>query len=528
MYRKNNSVNKPKILIITPEITYLPHGMDHDNYISAKAGGLADVSASLVSSLYNMGADVHVALPYYRQLFHMNMPDHFEKKRQAYSSHLSEERIHFAQDRVFFYRDKVYSGYACESMKISLAFQREVINNIIPSIQPDLIHCNDWMTGLIPSFARRMKIPSLFTVHNIHTQKTTIGEVENAGIDIEQFWKNLYFERTPYNYEESRYSCNPVDMLTSGIFASHFINTVSPTFLHEIVAGQHGFVPNYIKNEITNKFNAGCARGILNAPDPDENPATDPALTAHYTSQTHAKLKQENKIALQKKLGLSVNPNTPMFFWPSRLDPIQKGPQLLAEILYDFIHTYWDQQPQFVFIANGDYQSVFKNICAYHDFQHQIAVVDFDNQLSHLAYGASDFILMPSRFEPCGLPQMVGPIYGSLPIVHDTGGLHDTIQHLNSEKNTGDGFVFKFYDSTGLRWAMDQAMLFYRLPSHVKNAQITRIMDYALATFNHANTADEYIHIYEKMLQRPLVTWEEEEKNGAKKSSASKAENQTH
>ncbi|MBP1583845.1 MAG: glycogen synthase [Victivallales bacterium] len=500
---------RPKILVITPEITYLPKGIQaNSDQVSAKAGGLADVSASLVSALYAMGADVHVAIPNYRRLFHREekTPDVFEKKRSLYRTRLSEERIHLAQDRVFFYRNRVYSGYSSECMKISLAFQREVINNIIPEIQPDLIHCNDWMTGLIPAYARQMGIPSLFTVHNIHTQKTTMSEIENDGIDAAFFWKNLYFEREPYNYEESR-NTNYVDFLTSGIFASHFINTVSPTFLQEIVNGQHGFIPAYIQREIANKYHAGCALGILNAPDVEENPATDKLLEANFDEHNFTEGKRLNKLAFQKATGLDVNPEAPLFFWPSRLDPIQKGPQLLAEILYTVIHENWNLQPQFAFVANGEYQQVFHSIAQQHGFQHLIAVLDFDEKMSHCAYAASDFILMPSRFEPCGLPQMVGPIYGSLPIVHDTGGLHDTVQHLDADHDTGNGFVFKFFDHVGLHWAINEAIKFYKLPVEVRNLQISRIMTESQRAFNHLNTANAYIQIYEKMLERPLVAW---------------------
>ncbi len=500
-------LRNPKILVVTPEITYLPSGMSGTaNNYSAKAGGLADVSASLVSALFAMGADVHVAMPFYRRLFSHGAPDQLEQKRERYrDGGLSQERLHFAQDRIFFYRDKVYSGYYGESIKISLAFQREVINNIIPALQPDLIHCNDWMTGLIPSFARQRKIPSLFTVHNIHTQKTTLENIENSGIDGAEFWQYLYFENLPFNYEETRPQ-NPVDLLTSGIFAAHFINTVSPTFLLEIVNGVHdAFIPGYIRQEMANKYYAGCAKGVLNAPDPDHNPASDPALAAHYTSETHEEGKRLNKIAFQKAVGLQVDPDAPLFFWPSRLDSIQKGPQLLTDILYQFIHKNWDRQPQFAFVANGDYQSVCKRIVDQHDFHHLVAVMDFDDNLSRLGYAAADFILMPSRFEPCGLPQMIGPAYGTLPIVHDTGGLHDTVQHLDVKQNTGNGFSFNVFDSAGLHWAMNQAMDFYLLPRPEKNAQIRRIMQENPALYNHSNTANAYIEMYEQMLERPLV-----------------------
>jgi glycogen synthase len=112
---------------------------------------------------------------------------------------------------------------------------------------------------------------------------------------------------------------------------------------------------------------------------------------------------------------------------------------------------------------------------------------------------------MPSKFEPCGLPQMIGPLYGSLPIVHNTGGLHDTVTHINTAAGTGNGFVFNNHDSQGLKWAIDQAMIFHSLPGNVKSVQISRIMNEAKKSFNHSVTAQSYIKLYEKMMDRKLV-----------------------
>ncbi|MFT4641589.1 MAG: starch synthase, partial [Verrucomicrobiales bacterium] len=164
-------MSNPRILVVTPEITYLPSGMGNlAQRMNAKAGGLADVSASLVAALFEMGADVHVALPNYRRMFHMDVFNLVNKELRLYHGKLPADRIHLAEDRIFYYRDEVYSSYEEDNTKIALIFQREVINNIIPRVQPDLIHCNDWMTGLIPGLARRLGIPCLFTVHNIHSE----------------------------------------------------------------------------------------------------------------------------------------------------------------------------------------------------------------------------------------------------------------------------------------------------------------------------------------------------------------------
>jgi len=495
----------PRILIVTPEITYLPQGMGNmANRMKAKAGGLADVSASLVSALFHLGADVHVALPHYRRMFHVDVNQLISEELRIYLSHLSDNRIHLAEDRVFYYRDRVYSSYLEDSYKVSLAFQREVLNNIIPRVNPDLIHCNDWMTGLIPAMARRIGVPCLFTLHNIHTQKMTLEKVEDTGIDAAEFWRYLYYDRVPDSYEETRWS-NPVDMLTSGIFASHFINTVSPTFLEEIVDGHHSFVPGHIRREVAAKKATGCAVGILNAPDEDYDPSTDEALRQQYGPETQAEGKRANKVALQEKLGLRVDPEAPLFFWPSRLDPMQKGCQLLTDILFRMVSDYWDQHLQVAVVANGEHQRHFHEVVRFHDLHERVAVCDFDESVSRLGFAASDFMLMPSRFEPCGLPQMISQIYGSLPVVHDTGGLHDTVSQLDVTADTGTGFLFEVYDSGGLRWAVDQAMEFHARPPEVKEATVGRVMADASQRFTHNVTARQYIDIYESMLQRPLV-----------------------
>jgi ADP-glucose type glycogen/starch synthase len=499
------TTRNPRILIVTPEITYLPEGMGNlAGKMSAKAGGMADVSASLVAALHQLGADVHVALPHYRRMFHVEIGQLVSEELRRYKSHLPDERIHLAEDRCFYYRDTVYAqGEA--NVKLALAFQREVVNNIIPRVQPDLIHCNDWMTGLIPAVARREGIPCLFTVHNIHSHKLTLARIEDAGIDAAEFWMNLYYDYPPYNYEESR-ERNLIDLQASGIFGAHFINTVSPTFLNEIVNGWHSFIPDSIRNEIRNKVNAGCAAGILNAPDPTDNPATDDKIPFKYDAANHAEMKRNNKLALQHALGLEENPDVPLFFWPSRLDPVQKGPKLLTDITYRFLEKYAADGAQLAVIANGPFQQPFWDIREFHGLHRRLAVHNFDGRLSQLGFAASDFTLMPSLFEPCGLPQMQAPIYGSLAVAHNTGGLHDTVEMLNPDASTGNGFIFDTYDAGGLFWAMDQAMAFWRRPADVRAREISRIMTQSLARFTHHACAREYIHLYERMLDRPLVS----------------------
>lgn len=495
----------PRVLIVTPEVTYLPDRMGNlANCLTAKAGGLADVSAALINALFKQGADVHIALPDYRTLFKDKLAPFLERERRRIRRVVPGERVHLAQDRAFYYLNRVYSGGGLENLKLSLAFQREVINNIVPRVEPDLIHCNDWMTGLIPAMARELEIPCLFTIHNIHTVHATLSQIEDRGIDAADFWNHLYFENPPENYETS-WGHNPVDLLVSGVFAAHFVNVVSPTFLEEIVSGHHQFVSTALKTEIGNKHRNACAAGILNAPDPTYNPVSDAHLVVQYDADSLQSGKGRNKIALQNMLGLIEDEDAPVLFWPSRLDPNQKGCKLLADIFYHIISDYWSINLQVLFVADGPDQEVFRNIVQFHRFKDRVAICNFDEHMEHLGYAASDFILMPSLFEPCGLPQMIAPIYATLPIAHDTGGIHDTIRDLDIENDTGNGFLFKHYDSNGLRWAIGQAVDFFLLPRDVKQKHLARIMTESAATFTHTITAKQYMDLYEKMLDRPLV-----------------------
>ncbi len=495
---------KPRILIITPEVTYLPEDMGAHPGYSAKAGGLADVSAALISALFDLRCDVHVALPDYRSIFNGYSTKTHNRELEKIRKRLDEERIHLAADRAFYYLDNVYSGYSDKDLKVSLAFQREVINNIIPRVRPDIIHCNDWMTGLIPAMSRQMEIPCLFTIHNIHTMTSTMAEIEDRGIDAASFWHWLFFKKPPANYEESR-DWNRVDFLTSGVFAAHYVNTVSPTFLTEIVENRHPFVEDCLKNELVNKYYAGCATGILNAPEPEFNPSVDELIRYNYGPKNHRAQKAKNKRYLQSILDLEKNEDAPLFFWPSRLDPVQKGCRLLTEIMYDIVSRYWEDGLQIVSVASGEFEKHFHDIVRFHGLGRRVAVCGFNEALSHQAFAASDFLFMPSSFEPCGLPQMIGGIYGTLPIVYDTGGLHDTVQQMDVAGNTGNGFLFNVHDTEGFKWAIDRAMDFYRLDPDLREARINRIMIDSVLAFNHTRCAEEYINLYGKMLQRPFL-----------------------
>jgi len=485
-----------RVLLVTPEITSLPNGMiGPAPKIVAKGGGLADVAASLVEGLGHRGVEMHVALPHYRRLFGVES-DSFEAEGwRNYKRKSALSRIHLAEDRSFYYRDRVYSYHGHENPDAALAFQREVINNILLEVDPDIVHCHDWMTGLVPAAAKRLGIPCVFTLHNIHTERITLAHMEHVGIDAAEFWQSLYFESYPSSYEDSR-DHNRVDLLASAILDSDRVNTVSPTFLDEIIQGRCNELPSSIRDHLAGMRESGSAQGILNAPHPSYDPSTDGALVQNFDPLTATEGKKANKVAFQERTGLVVDPNAPLYFWPSRLDPSQKGCQLLTDILYHLVEEHADSGLQIAVVADGPYQRHFHEIVEMHGIRERVAVCDFDENLSRLGYAASDFTLMPSLFEPCGLAQMIAVLYGSLPVVHSTGGLRDTVRHLRADGHGGNGFVFETFDSGGLWWAIDQSMEFHRNDEAWKAGEISRIMSEGRLMFSSDRMLDDYLSIY--------------------------------
>lgn len=487
---KTGKKRRPRILLVTPEISETGClALDGKNAPCVKAGGLADVSALLLDSLTDAGAEVHVALPHYRSLF--------EPGPQGTSN-----RLHLCKDREFYYRKSVYDGCEASNLRAALAFQRDVIHYMMPKIKPDLVHCHDWMTGLVPAAARSMGIPSIFTMHNLHDERTTLAHIEDRGIDSARFWGNLYYTNYPHCYEESR-NHNPVSMLASGILAADRMNTVSGSFLEELAIGGHN-APEPVADAIRGKLCAGHAYGILNSLPASRSAATDRHLFKNFTPDTHVTGKIQNKLELQRILGFAENPDAPLLFWPSRLDPVQKGCQLLAETLHRIVSDYWDIGLQVAFIADGPFSRHFEDIAYHGGLRSRIAIRSFDEPLSSLGYAASDFVLMPSSFEPCGLAQMIGLRYGSLPIAHRTGGLRDTVTQLDPHAASGNGFLFETHDANGLRWAIDSALTFHSLPSELKESNRSRIMEEAQLRFSPDKMIASYRELYTKLLPKSV------------------------
>lgn len=494
-----------RILVVTPEVTFVPREMGpNSRAICARAGGLGDICAAQVNALHQAGIQVHLAIPNYRHLFKTNARRRLDLGIHGQKPAGRSNRIHLAQDRSFFYHQRLFRGMGWENIRIALAFQREVINRIIPEVEPNLIHCYDWMTGLIPPMARRNNIPSIFTLYRPETPRLPLSVIEERGIDAASFWQNCYYARMPVNYQESR-ETNLLDLLTSGVFGAHVTQVLSQRFLDELMAGQDGPEGAALKTELGNKAQAGALATLAPAPDPSFNPATDRALMCTYFPANHYVGKVSNKLHLQERLNLRLSTDAPLCFWPTRLDSGRSGCRLMAETLETILERYRPLDLQIVFAGEGDLQEHLRALVRRFNVAHRVALTDFDTRFSRLAYAAADFVLMPMRRDPCAMACKIGQRYGALPIAHDAGAVHDCTAHLQMAADRGSGFLFEHFDANGFLWAVDQAMAFYQLPQETRASQVSRVMRESLVRFDPQNTARQIITMYERVLNRPLA-----------------------
>jgi starch synthase len=493
--------HSPRILIVTPEVSVVPRGMGPESQtICARAGGLGDICASQIHALYEQGMDVHLAMPNYRNMFKINaqrMPGIDIRMRRR---ELPKNRIHLAQDRSFYYHPKLFLTLNTDNIRIALAFQREVINRIIPEVQPDLIHCFDWMTGLIPAMARQINIPCLFTLYRTDSPRLLLATMEERGIDTASFWQHCYYTRMPINYWETR-DTNPVDMLTSGVFSARAVITLSETFQKALIDNGDSYISSALKTELGNKMRAGCLSAIAPTPDTSFNPANDRSLMRTYEADNHYPGKLFNKLHLQETLNLVMDSAAPICFWPTRLEGSRPGCRLMADTLAAILERYRELRLQIIFIADGDFQNYLHALIDRLHAADRVAACDFDARRYRLAYAGSDFVLMPLCRDPVALPCKIGQRYGSLPIAYDGGAIHDCFTHLDAAADRGNGFLFRHFDQQGLLWAMDQAMVFYRRPAVQRTRQVRRIMADSLASNNTDEWVQQLMNGYASLLE---------------------------
>ncbi len=469
----------------------------------AKVGHVAEVVGSLPLALQSLGHDVRLVIPRYGRID----PTKFDLKpvaalqqlditmnRNSEQVFISEGRIgetghtlpvYFVNNEKYFNRDGIY-GYPDDDERFIL-FCRSVVE-MLPRMgwQPDIIHCHDWHTAIIPSWLKTVyadqpfykDIASVYTIHNLAYQGIFGYRVlEIAGIGEYGF---VYPQREDVS--------NLVSLMSLGIQTADVINTVSPTYAQEIITPQYGEHLDQVLEQRRDRL-----FGILNGIDITQfNPATDRFLKVNFEA---ASLDQriQNKLDLQKEVRLPQNPNVPLIGMISRLAN-QKGFDLIAQVIEPLMKL----DLQFVLMGTGD--------PFYHDLFQQMAetypekvtyVMTFRTPLAQKIYGGSDLFLMPSRTEPCGLGQMIAMRYGSIPVVRQTGGLADTVKDFDPRTQTGNGFTFSDYNSLALYGAIVRALETYKHPE-VWHALMTRDM---MADYSWNASAARYVQLYFRAIE---------------------------
>ena len=464
-----------------------------------KTGGLADVVGSLPKCFDKKEYDVRVIIPKYMCMNQkwkdkMTYLNHFYMDlcwRRQYVGIMEMEyegvKYYFIDNEYYFAGDKPYSDVRYDLEKFAF-FSRAVLSALpVIDFRPDIIHCHDWQTGLIPvylhdSFAYSdfyRGIKSIMTIHNLKFQGVwdvdTIKDI--AGLS------DYYFTSDKLkDYDNGNY-------LKGGIVYADMVTTVSDTYAQEIKTPFYGEGLDGLMRARSN-----CLRGIVNGIDYEEyDPATDSLIAKNFSVENFRKEKVKNKTALQKELGLEVNPKKMMIGLVSRLTD-QKGLDLIACVMDELCQD----AVQFVILGTGEER--YENMFRHFDWKYGKDVsanIFYSEELSHKIYAACDAFLMPSLFEPCGLSQLMSLRYGTLPIVRETGGLKDTVQPYNEYENTGTGFSFSNYNAHEMMGTVRYAEHVFYDKKRDWNKMVERAMK---ADFSWKASAEKYQQLYNDLL----------------------------
>ncbi|HEX75258.1 MAG TPA: glycogen synthase GlgA [Dehalococcoidia bacterium] len=456
-----------------------------------KVGGLADVVGSLPKALSELGHDVRVMMPRYGVIdagrFSVATAiDDFNIRVMNTTKSVSLKVTELSDGgKVYLVDSADFSGssevYGKDALKRFFLFCRAVLE-ILPKLdwQPELVHCHDWHTALIPLWLKRndYHYASLFTIHNLAYQ----GPFDDKFLSDSGLRRD--WQSRPANVPEP-----PLNCMSQGILWADMVTTVSETYAREIVTPEYGE-----RLDPLLRYRREKLLGIVNGLDYEEyNPATDPLIPANYDCSTLDK-RIANKLALQKQAKLPENAEIPLIGMVSRLDE-QKGLDIVAESLDFLLHK---TRAQMVILGKGIeyYHGLLKQ--AANKYLKQLAVViGFDNALAHRIYAGCDMFLMPSRFEPCGLGQLIAMRYGAVPVVRRTGGLADTVQDLTQNLGEGTGFVFHDYDSKALVTAIRRAVDAYQ-----EKEAWRKVMQRIMALdFSWQASAKKYESLYYKTLE---------------------------
>lgn len=446
-----------------------------------KTGGLGDVAYSLPKALRAIGLDCRVILPKYLEIsqdlkakmknilnFEVNVGT---KVVNCSIDYLEYENIpfYFVGNDFYFGRKGLY-GHADDDERFTL-FSKAVVElcQLSQDFKPDIIHCNDWHTAIIPLLIKNEKIKTLFTIHNLKYQ----------GV----FKKDIISYLIPEEEEDW------ISFMKLGIINADWVTTVSETYSKEITQRELG--------EGLDKFlkaRGVSLTGIVNGLDFDlYNPEIDEDIYLKYSYNNILKGKKTNKELLQKYLGLDVNEDIPLIAMVSRIVK-EKGFDLITSVLDDLMKM----NIQIVILGTGDkiMEDLFEDYSAIYPDRFSTNIL-FSNKLAKRIYAASDMFLMPSLYEPCGLSQLIALRYGSVPIVRETGGLKDTVIEFDDSKDTGTGFIFKEYDQNIMMSTINYALSIYKQKDKWSKLA-TRGM---ITDSSWGNSAKLYLNLYQSLLK---------------------------
>ncbi len=467
-----------------------------------KTGGLADVVGSLPRYMNHEEYDVRVILPKYACMNQKFLPElqfvcHFYVNlnwRKQYAGIFKSEykgvTYYFVDNEFYFAGDNPYHNIHEDVEKF--AFFSKAVLMSLPFIDfcPDVIHCNDWQTGLIPVFLKTefcqdsyyIGMKSVFSIHNMKFQGR--WHVQDI-MDVTGLSASIFTNDKLEAYGEANY-------LKGGCVYADAISTVSPSYAKDITTPEGGEGLDglmFARRE--------SLYGIVNGIDYDDyNPMTDETMAAHFSEKDVIKGKALNKAALQAKVGLPKNKDAFMIGMVSRLTD-QKGFDLVAYVMEEMLST---MNVQFVVLGTGEYR--FEEM--FHYFQNKYpdkisSNIGYSEELAHQIYASCDAFLMPSLFEPCGLSQMMSMRYGTLPIVRETGGLKDTVEAYNEYDGTGTGFSFKEYNAHDMLHVIQYA---YNVYSKQKKAWEKIVKRAMKMDFSWEASARKYEDLYDKLISQ--------------------------
>ncbi|MCF7958807.1 MAG: glycogen/starch synthase [Phycisphaerae bacterium] len=500
------------VIIISPETYRLPsEGMGQfAKFVSGKSGGLGEVVSALCKGLVTRNITTHFITLNLRRRFckEAGMTD----EAWIHNRHkLDPENIHLVTSSLY---EDYQSAYDGDPIVTAAEFQRQIINSYIRDIRNKydgraIIHTHDWMAGgaIIP-YARMRNIPTLHTVHNTHTANIPIDMLH--GVNLSRMWDDLYITMD--------FGRQCLDAQATAIKNASKVNYVGNTFLHEVMDNfflDRSIIPDSVRQETRAKYDSGAAFSIANGVSEDiypenqpENPADEqPGLARAFGPDDNIlEAKRLNLVKFQKKTGLNVDPDAILLFWPSRLDPTQKGIELLEQIAQKFVEQHSDVQIAIVGNPVGNdwtHADIMGKIAA--GSGGKISYQTYNDDLSLLGYAAASDVFGASLYEPFGLIDVVANLYGATATNRDTGGYHDKIIPLSTKswgapQDQGNGVLFKNYDPDGLWWGLDHAVghfrKFHQDPAEWQK-QLKRIMKEARAKHSHENMVAAYITTYE-------------------------------